>query len=399
MNNRRDFLKLSALASASVLMPGFLQGLGKDSLDYTGKKLVIVQLSGGNDGLNSFVPYRNDAYYKARPSLAIPAREVLTLNDELGLNPVMPELKALYEEGQLCIINNVGYPNPDRSHFRSMDIWHTASNSDEYWQSGWLGRYLDNSCAGCAKPHQVLELDDTLSLAVKGEQLKALAVRDPNRLYRQTRDPFLAAMMEAYNSHAPSAQDELDYMYKTIAETTSSAAYLHEHARVYTSRLDYPQGPFGRQLKTVAELICAGMETSVYYVSLTGFDTHVRQKPQQERLLKQYSQGMATFIRDLRQNDRLNETLIMTFSEFGRRVSENASGGTDHGKANQVLLMGGQLGKPGVFNPAPNLAQLDEGDLPFEIDFRQIYASLLHHWLEANDELILKRTFKRLDLF
>ena len=398
MPNRRNFLKISALASASVLMPRFLCGLNKQSLSSNGKRLIIIQLSGGNDGLNTVIPFEDDGYYHARGGIGIAPKDVLRLNDFQGLNPNMEALRALFDKGEMSILNSVGYPNPNRSHFRAMDIWHSASNSDEYWASGWLGRYLDNSCHGCASPHGILEIDDTLSLAVKGEQTKGLAVQDPRRLYQATQDPYVRHLSESYHSEKSHDHSELSYLYKTMTETISSAEYIYEKANVQKSKVEYPASQLARRLKLIAELIQSGVESSVFYVSLSGFDTHVRQRVQQDRLLRQYSEAVAAFSEDLQANGYWDDSVIMTFSEFGRRVDQNASGGTDHGKANNLFLMGGKLNRPGIFNNAPDLKNLDEGDLKYEIDFRQVYATLLDDWLEAEAEAILGRKFKKLRL-
>ncbi len=396
MTTRRDFLKLSSLASASLLMPQFLQGLGQASLGRPDRKLVIIQQSGGNDGLNAFVPFRHDPYYRARPQLAVEAQKVLRLSDEVGLNPALAPLRDLYDQGQLSLVHSVGYPNPDRSHFRAMDIWHTGSNSDEYWNTGWLGRYLDHACQGSdAAAHRVIEVDHTLSLAVKGEQVKGLGLRDPRRLFQATQREWNQQLAR----QAPSTPNqELAYLYKTLTETQQSAAYVYEKSKVFRSQVDYPQNRLARDLKQVAELICSGVETSVFYVSLSGFDTHVRQRGPHDRLLGGYAESVAAFVRDLQQNDRLGSTRILTFSEFGRRVAENASGGTDHGKANSLTLIGGGLQQPGIYNATPDLDRLDDGDLAHEVDFRQVYATLLRNWLEVDDEAILQRRFKALPL-
>ena len=396
---RRDFLKLSSLASAASLTPRFLSGLGQYSLSSQGKKLVVIQLSGGNDGLNTIIPFRNDIYYQARPQLAIEASSVLNLTDELGLNPAMSDFKGLFDKGLVTILNQVGYPNPDRSHFRSMDIWHTASNSDEYWNHGWLGRYLDHSCTGCDKSHRVIEVDETLSLAGKGKTAKAMALTNPQRLYKTVQDSYLQELKKGYAHRSTgSGESELDYLYKTLTETVESAAYVYEKSKTFSSSTPYPTHAFGKQLKQVAELIGSGIETQVFYVSLTGFDTHVNQRRTHDRLLGLYSSALSAFVSDLTQMNRLDETLIMTFSEFGRRVQQNASRGTDHGKANSLFLVGGTLRNPGVFNANIDLKQLDEGDVKYSIDFRQVYATVLKDWLGADDQQILQRKFKRLEL-
>ncbi|MCB0585830.1 MAG: DUF1501 domain-containing protein [Phaeodactylibacter sp.] len=380
---RRDFLKASALASTSLLVPSFLPAAfgGRVSGGRSGKILVVIQLSGGNDGLNTIIPYRNDVYYRSRPTLAIPAAEVLPVGDELGFNPALQALRPLYDEGLLSIVNSVGYPNPDRSHFRSMDIWHTASESNEYLSTGWLGRYLDSECAGCEQPYHALELDDSLSLALKGRVRNGFAMSDARQLKRTTDNRFLQAVGQAAHDHKHEAQAA--YLYKVMVDTQSSADYLFEQSKIYQSMAPYPLTPFGQDLKKVAELITADTATRAYYLNLTGFDTHANQKNRQERLLKQLAEGLQAFVMDLKQNGLLNDTLIMAFSEFGRRVKQNASSGTDHGTANNVFLLGGQLKQPGFFNPGPNLQDLDEGDLKYQVDFRSLYATILERWLEV----------------
>jgi uncharacterized protein (DUF1501 family) len=408
--NRRNFIKQSAFTTAgTMLIPHFLkayesQMLGKGP-GSTGKILVVVQLSGGNDGLNTVIPYRNDIYYRERPTIAIRPEKVLQLNDEIGLHPAMGSLKALYDEGLLTVINNVGYPNPDRSHFRSMDIWQTASDSDKYVNTGWVGRYLDAACAGAAQqPFRTIEVDDTLSLAMKGNALNGLAVLDPKKLYNQTRSGFVNGLSKAQSTpHEGHEPESVAYLYKTLAETVSSADYVYEKssragrpvasAPAGTRLTTFPNSELGNRLKTVSQLIQAGIDTSVYYVSISGFDTHINQPGQQERLLGQYAEAVGAFMADLKTAGRQNDVLLMTFSEFGRRVKQNASNGTDHGTANNVFLVGGGLPSRRVLNEAPNLSKLTDGDLTYSVDFRQIYATLLHDYLGADDVAILGRKF------
>ncbi|WP_020597463.1 DUF1501 domain-containing protein [Spirosoma panaciterrae] len=396
--NRRNFLKQSAFTTAgTMLIPHFLkayeaQMLGQ-RLASNGKILVVVQLSGGNDGLNTVVPYRNDIYYRERPTIAIRPEKVLTLNDEIGLHPSMTPLKALYDEGLVTVINNVGYPNPDRSHFRSMDIWQTASDSDKYLRTGWVGRYLDAACAGKAQqPFRTIEVDDTLSLALKGAELNGLAVLDPKKLYNQTRSGLVTGLDKEHKATSQEPES-VAYLYKTLAETVSSAEYVYDKAKVHTTTASYPASELGNRLKIVSQLIQSDVATSVYYVSISGFDTHINQPGQQERLLGQYAEAVAAFINDLKSTGRQNDVLLMTFSEFGRRVRQNASNGTDHGTANNVFLIGGGLPSKRVLNEAPNLTRLDEGDLRYSVDFRQIYATLLQDYLGADDVAILGRKF------
>ncbi len=394
---RRDFLKNTTLASGVFLIPSFLkpfEALAFDELSGY-KNLVIVQLSGGNDGLNTVVPYGIDAYYQKRKSIALPQNEIIRLDELQGLNPNMGALREIYDQGWMTVLNSVGYPNPDRSHFRSMDIWQTASNSDEYLTTGWIGRYLDSNCQTCKDPYTAVEVDDTLSLALKGKSGKGIAVKDPAKLYNNTREPFFKEVIESHNKHLN--EDNLGYLYKTMIETYSSAGYIQKTSKTYESKGDYPQTGFANQLKTVSRFINSGLKTRVYYVSLSGFDTHTGQIDQQGRLLKQYSEGMAAFLKELKSTGKLNDTLVLTFSEFGRRVEQNASNGTDHGTANNVFVFGGNLKKPGIYNGAPDLANLDNGDLKYKIDFREVYATVLDKWLDVNNSDILNRQFSGLD--
>ncbi|MEO0339198.1 MAG: DUF1501 domain-containing protein, partial [Bacteroidota bacterium] len=386
-----------ALASTSMMVPSFLQGFSSRKMmrSRSGKILIVVQLSGGNDGLNTVVPYQNDIYYQLRPRLAVQSDQVLRLNDDLGLNPVMSGLRDLYEDGNLSIVNSVGYPNPDRSHFRSMDIWHTASDSSEYWQTGWLGRFLDNACDGCDAPYHAIEVDDSLSLAMKGAERNGFAMSNAKQLQKSNRNKFLQAIGQQHHHHD---EENVAYLYKTMVDSQSSAKYLYEKSKVYQSSVSYPKTPFGKSLKQIAELITANTDTQIYYASLGGFDTHANQKNQQERLLKQYADGMKALVSDLKKNGLFKDTLIMTFSEFGRRVKQNASSGTDHGTANNLFLIGDGLRKPGIFNQAANLTDLDNGDLKYQIDFRNIYATVLQDWLDAPAPAVLGKRFDTLGL-
>jgi uncharacterized protein (DUF1501 family) len=394
--NRRKFLQSGSLATGSIMLPKFLKVF--ESAGYftnENKVLVVLQLSGGNDGLNTVIPVRNDIYYRERPGLSIAKNKALNLHDEAGLHPSLENLKALYDEGNLAILNNVGYPNPDRSHFRSMDIWQTASKSDEYLTSGWLGRYLDSQCSGCSRPTQVLEMDDTLSPALSGEQMKGLAVRDPKRLYEICQDPFYKEILKV-QMHEKS-EDPSSYLYKVMAETLSGADYIFQQSRLRPSVSNYPDSEIGKNLKTIASLISSDINTRVYYVSLGSFDTHAGQLAKQERLFKEFNEAIKPFTDDLKLNNRFGDVLMMSFSEFGRRVSENGSGGTDHGTANNMFLISGGLKNKGILNGMPDLENLTEGDLNQELDFKRVYATILNKWLKADDKLILGRQYDFLD--
>ena len=369
---RRNFLKSSVLTTGGLLVaPAFLQYGQTQSFKPSDKKLIVIQLSGGNDGLNTVIPYNNDIYYKLRSTIGIPKNEVLKVGKELGFHPALAPLRNLYDEGMLCVVNSVGYPNPVRSHFRSMDIWQSGSGATEHWETGWLGRYLDEQNS---KGHTAIEVDDMLGMALKGENKKGLAMRDARRLHKIVQEPYFDKVIQHADSHHHDHNENLGYLYKTLVETKSSAQYIYEKSKIQKTKETYPQNALGRQLKTVAQMMLSGIDTQIYYVSMSGFDTHANQPNMQKRLLGNYAEAIEVFVKDLKQHGLLDQSLILTFSEFGRSISENASRGTDHGTANNLFVIGNGLKKQGFYNAPADLSNLDEhDDLKFEIDFRRIY--------------------------
>ena len=391
---RKEFLQIGSLASASLLMPQFLRAFEKPASVPPGNKVVVViQFSGGNDGLNTVIPVRNDIYYKSRPRLGIKETDALSITDDTALNPALTAFRDLYHDGNLGILNSVGYPNPNRSHFRSMDIWQSASTSEQYLYSGWLGRYLDAQCKGCGKPTQALEIDDMLSLSLKGELQKGLAFKDPAKLYKSSNEKLFKDLSNAHISAEPA----LDYLYKTMGDTLNSADYIFKQSKLHSSIHTYPATEMGKNLKTISSLIMSDINTKVYYVSLGSFDTHINQDNQQKRLFTELNGAIKAFTSDLKLNNRFEDVLIMTFSEFGRRVAQNASNGTDHGTANNMFFISGGLKQKGLLNAMPNLADLNDGDLKHTVDFKEVYATVLNHWLGANDNLILGKNYKKMD--
>lgn len=385
------------MASAGTLMvPKFLQAMGNGGgLGASGEKIVvIIQLSGGNDGLNTIIPVRNDIYYRARPRIGIKKETAILLNDETGLHPQLSFFRELYDNGELAILNGVGYPNPDRSHFRSMDIWHTASDSRSYLNTGWLGRYLDAQCTGCPHPTQILELDDMLSLALKGEKYNGIATKNPRQLFATGTQEYLKKMVSHHEDHEPM----VDYLYKTLTDTVNSADYLFKESRRRPSTATYPNTDLGKSLQTIAGLSLSEVNTRVYYVSLGSFDTHINQENQQKRLFTELNDAVSAFVNDLKSKKRFDDLLLFTFSEFGRRVNQNASGGTDHGTANNMFFISGNLKQKGVVNTMPNLDDLENNDLKYSVDFRQVYHMVLDKWLQTNAHGILGEEFGKLGI-
>lgn len=397
--SRRKFIQLGSLASASLMVPQFLKGFefrSPQQVRKTNKVLVVVQLSGGNDGLNTIIPYRNDIYYQSRPLIGIKREDALSLNDDTGLNPKLKGVKQMYDDGFVSIVNGVGYPHPNRSHFRSMDIWQTGSTANDMITSGWIGRYLDNAADGTnAHNSLAIEVDDTLSLALKGEERSAIAVRDINQFHNAAANNYFKKIASHEDEHDAQLAD---YLYKTLRQTTSAADYIFDQSKIYNTTQVYPDSQIGKRMKTIGSLIVSNAETQVYYVSHGSFDTHVNQKDRQEKLFEQLDEALVALVADLKKNNRFEDVLVMTFSEFGRRVAQNASNGTDHGTASSMFLIGGGLKKAGMYNAIPSLQDLDEGDLKYNVDFKQVYATVLDNWLQADAKGVLGRRYDKLEI-
>ncbi|NIF06821.1 DUF1501 domain-containing protein [Chryseobacterium sp. Tr-659] len=380
---RREFLKISSLATASMFMPNFLKAMTLDeALPSNQNILVVLQFTGGNDGLNTVIPMKNDIYFRERKTLAI--QDSLGLTDEAGINPALSYFKELFDNGELSVMNNVGYPNPDKSHFRSMDIWQSASRSDEFLETGWLGRFLDEECYRCDHPTQALEVDDMLSLALKGENNKAFAFKDPKRLYQTSQEKYFKSLYDHHHD-----DETVSYLYQTLGSTINNADYIFEKSKAKKTEQAYPNSQLGKDFKTVASLIKSDINTQVYYLSVGSFDTHVNQNERQKKLFSDINEAVKSFVADMKSNGLFNNILLMTFSEFGRRVAQNASNGTDHGTANQMFFISGNLKKKGLLNTLPDLQNLNEGDLIYKEDFRKVYATVLKNWLKADSSKVL----------
>ena len=417
LTTRRVFLgKGLTLLAAGATVPSFLnrtafavgkpfdQRLTQADSGADGKVLVVVQLSGGNDGLNSVIPFADDAYYKARPRLGIARDKVHKLGDLVGLNPELTPLKKLFDNGQMTLVQGVGYPNPDRSHFRSMDIWHTANPGEGAITSGWLGRYFDAQCSGIDPKQKAAGEEETLPspeigisfgdsnfLAMQGEKVMPLSFETPADYQYKGGDEkrFLALNQRPADAPAPKNTEhaEIDFLTRTAMDAQVSSDRILKVTRDHTPGVEYPGNGFGQQLKTVAAMIKGKMPTRVYYVSLGGFDTHANETNRHDRLMGDLAAGVSAFMEDLKQQGNDERTLVMTFSEFGRRVQENASGGTDHGTAAPMFFFGHHKQvQPGIVGNHPSLTDLDSGDLKYGIDFRSCYGGVLQNWLDVDPQ-------------
>lgn len=435
LRTRREFLHTSALGAAtSLTVPVFLERTfgalhteaEKDSSTQatTGKDgsiFVIVQLAGGNDGLNTLVPHGDDAYYKARPRLAVKKKALLPLSAYSGFNENLPFLRELYQSGDLAVVQGVGYPNPNRSHFRSTEIWQTATDSNRFSSTGWLGRYFDNLCQGAApdpttaisvgkkQPQAfVAKRNPGISLTqpelyrwMQGRRPDALAAdffREMNRPDAEERVESGGSVTEVSGGKMRSEESNLDFLERTALDAQISSARLRKLAGKYRGGSDYPAIALGRSLQLVSRMIAGGLGTRVYYVSHGGFDTHNSQAVSHGRLLKGLNDSLGAFHADLEKQGNADRVVMMTFSEFGRRVKENANAGTDHGTAAPLFVMGKAV-RGGLYGRHPSLTDLERGDLKFSIDFRSVYATVLDQWLQASSEQILGRRFDTLKLF
>jgi len=407
-HTRRQFLRTSVLGGAMTwTLPAFLnntfltlEAAAADSAlqTATGKDhpiLVVLQLAGGNDGLNTVTPFGHDAYYQARPRLALGKDVVLKLNDAMGLHPSLTNLHRFFQDGKMAVLQNVGYPNPNRSHFRSMEIWQTASDADRVATKGWLGSYFDNACSG-EDAAVGISLGRQLPQAFSGDTGKGVASAVTGRQQGNNEGPSMmedGATITDFAGEGAVGGDVLDFLRRTDLDATVSSAKISEITNRIKIDREYPPTALGQQLKVVSQLIAGGMSTRVYYATQGGYDTHSNQHNTHERLLNDLDAALGAFVQDLQARGDLDRVLVMTFSEFGRRVAENASGGTDHGAAAPMFLLGGGS-KPGLWGSSPDLLNLDRGDLRYEVDFRSVYATILDRWLKASSQQVLGRSFQ-----
>lgn len=442
MHNRRSFLKTTAWSGAlSSTVPAFLaatfDGLQADDLDTRGTAaagrdapvLVVIQLAGGNDGLNTVVPLGNDHYHRARPNLGLKAERVRRIGDDFGLHPTLGGFQELHDAGRLAIVQAVGYPNPNRSHFRSTDIWMTATDSDRSSGAGWIGRYFDHACGG-APPTVGLAVGRQTPLAFASQQSKGIALENPESFRVANVDVVADAeamgtapshrrsdgglddgsLGDPANAGGSAAQLEgstpsqtggsaLDFLERTAVDARMSSEQIRSIADRIRNASPYPASKLANDLRLVARLIAGGLGTRVYYVSQGGYDTHTNQAGTHQRLLEILGDAMSAFIRDLKALGESDRVLVMTFSEFGRRLGENGSAGTDHGAAAPLFLAGTRI-RAGWHGTAPSLdpSALHNGDLRHTTDFRSIYASILEQWLRTDPRPILGRAFPSLPI-
>ncbi|NMH29435.1 DUF1501 domain-containing protein [Flavobacterium silvaticum] len=373
--DRRKFLTLTGTFTGGLLvLPDFLYSYSmQPGLVTGGECVVFLQLNGGNDGLNTFIPYLDDRYYDARRNIAIPKNEVIVSQNGMGFHPTLKGLSQIQQNGHLAVLQNVGYPHPVRSHFRSREIWQTGSGSDEYINEGWLGRYLDVQCKDHHNPIGAINIDSIDNLALRGFDPNSMTIRDPK--------VFQSRNVASDDTISLSGNPQLDFV-RRLAGSVSEGADDVQKAIANAPQPDasYPKNPFGKNLEWIAKLIKGKLNSRVYYTSIGGFDTHDTQIPLHRNALKMVDDGVFSFYQDMKSAGLLSQITLVIFSEFGRRVHDNGRG-TDHGTAAPMFVIGGNnSGK--IIGNNPDLADLDNGDLKHSIDFRSVYSAILKQKLQ-----------------
>jgi uncharacterized protein (DUF1501 family) len=398
---RREFLKLGGrgigLLAFSQFAPSFLVEstlAATPSPEKDRSILVLVQLAGGNDGLNTVIPFDDPEYYRLRPTIGIKKEETLRLNDTLGLHPSLSALHALIKDGKAGIVQNVGYPNPNHSHFRSSEIWETGSASNEFIPTGWIGRFLDNACAGAPGS----EGADPVAVHLTNEMPQAFLSDHPHSTFglngagRGGNRENLAFLEKLVRQDAHDENANASFLKATMMDALVTEKKVQRVIGGYHAEAQYPGNSFAQSLRSVAALIAAGTSTRVYFVSLGGFDTHSNQLNTHQRQLQTLSEGLAAFQKDLEAKKLDSQVLTMTFSEFGRRPNENESRGTDHGTAAPLFVMGSRL-QGTLHGTAPSLKLAHNQDVQFSTDFRQVYATVLDKWFSCPTDKVLGKSY------
>jgi len=378
---RRSFMIGGLRVSLLAPLAGSLRGHGPgEAADEP--VLVVLQLTGGNDGLNTVIPWRQDEYYRLRPYLALAPGSLHRLDDEHGLHPALAGLAELFAEGRLSVVQGVGHGHPDRSHFRSLEIWHTATTEGPPGTVGWLGRMADEiarRAPGCA-PALAIESGGELPLSMRGLDTLTPTVRDARGFRLEATDPACELLRdELAGERTGGADDDLAFL-RAAARSTYATARRMAEISDRPNGSPYPDEELAQRLRLVAQLVRGGFGTRIFHLSLDGFDTHARQGPVHTDRLGRVSRALTAFQRDLDAHGLAGRVLTFVFSEFGRRAEENASRGTDHGRGAPVFLIGGRA-RPGVFGRAPDLTRLVDGDVPAELDFRGVYGALERSWM------------------
>lgn len=398
---RRRFLSQTAGPAAAL---GFAAGaplplLASALFAKTERILIVIELQGGNDGLNTVAPASDPLYRRLRPQIALSPSEVLPIADGMSFHPALGGFAKLLEAGQLAVVQGVGYPDPNRSHFESMDIWHTCRPRGDSRADGWLGRWLEKAPLHGTDPQGLHLGADKLPLALMSRRVRVPSVNSLEEFrLRGIEDREFRDAVQSLAEAPRSEGDLLSFVQSSTSAALSASERLAAAAKAGNSRVVWPQSPLAGRLQMMSRLIRSGLDTSLYYTTLGGFDTHAQQPDAHRSLLRQVGDAVQALLAELDESGDSSRVTVMAFSEFGRRVAENASAGTDHGTAGPVFLAGAAV-KPGLHGRNPDLSSLPDGDLQFSVDFRTVYAAVLKHWLRADPTAILAGNYSPLDVF
>jgi uncharacterized protein (DUF1501 family) len=410
--SRRDFL-LSGLGLMGAVMygPDLFGALAQQAMAAPrvvggSKVLILVQMSGGNDGLNTVIPFADPAYLKIRPTIGIKPDVVLKLDDKVALNPNMTPFQELFKAGKLAIVQGVGYPNPNRSHFRSIEIWQTAEPK-KVKDTGWIGRYLDLASSGKAQVDNIfpaINVDPILPKTLSAQKVVVPSINDVKNFtfkadprYEADRTAQLSTFNSIYQKY-PSNRPYVEELRRVGLDTTQASDSIAKMVATYKDGAKYPNNGFGKGMQFIAQLIIGGVNCSIYNISIGGFDTHTNEQNAHQGLFKTLTEAVKALQTDLEAHGMDKDVAIMTFSEFGRRVGENGGRGTDHGAAAPMFVIGSGV-KGGIIGDQPSLTDLDDGDLKYKTDFRSVYATILDRWLSADSKAVLGDKYDMLDLF
>lgn len=403
---RRELFRQGGMIAIGLMAPPWLSAIAQADIlrQSRGKKvdpdnvLVVIQLSGGNDGLNTIIPWSNRRYYELRPTLGIPETQILKIDDSLGMHPALVGLHELYKEGKVAVVQNAGYPKPNRSHFKSMEIWQSGSPESSL-KHGWLGRHFDTKIkTGPLNPVVAIGLSTEKPRALNAAEASIPCFASLADIQNMVGEPDAEKMLRQIQGADAKAGSDTRVVQQANKTALDAMAMLRDKLSQFIPKQTYGTDAFGNGFKQIAQLVAASPQTRAIYFSAGGFDTHARQAETHQRLLKGFGDAMLAFQREMEAIGKADKVITLVFSEFGRRSYENASGGTDHGAAAPMFLVGKHI-KGGMYGPIPNLSDLQDGDLKFTVDFRQVYATALEDWMGGDAGAVLGTSFPTIDVW
>jgi uncharacterized protein (DUF1501 family) len=392
MDRRRFLVGGLTLAGAASLMGGLAPraaARGLNRPDNSGsRRLVLLQLSGGNDGVSTIVPHGDDAYHASRRSTRILSNEVLPIDKYRGFHPELGRFRRIYDAGRLAIVEGVGYPDPTLSHFKCLEVWHTARRAGRASGEGWISRLVDTAWAGAPSTERVVNFGSQVPYSVYSTRHPAISLKSPSAYQFLGTEAEADAWSAAGRAQGKETSGALGRLRRILRDAEDTSARIRSASAAYRTPVDYPDTPLAHTLKDVAALIASPMETRIFSTTYAGFDTHSGQRGVHNALMSTLDGALGAFVQDLARSEAGRDTVVLVFSEFGRRLKENGSNGHDHGKAGPMFVLGERV-KGGLYGKHPSLTRLDHGDPAFTTDFRSVYATLIKDWFGTDDATVL----------